>query len=122
MSRSQLEIALDALRESAPAVPSDPKEADLAPWRARIDLIDRVVLYLLNQRSDCANAIGHIKKALSMPVYVPSREAEVLKNVRERNPGPLPDDAVVHLFERIIDETRSLERRRYQDESSQGEE
>ena len=30
--------------------------------------------------------------------------------------GPLPDAAVRRLFERVIDETRSLERQKYQDE------
>jgi chorismate mutase len=28
------------------------------------------------------------------------------------NPGPLEDDAIIRLFERVIDESRSLERLR----------
>jgi chorismate mutase len=103
---------LDLLGE----IPSPDDSEDMGPWRSRIDLLDQLILQLLNERSRCATEIGHIKKDLGMPVYVPSREVQVIRNVRENNPGPLPDEAVEHLFERIIDETRSLERRTYQAE------
>jgi len=99
-----------------PAIPDDPTRADLRPWRDRIDEIDRVILHLLNERSRCANVIGHIKKKLALPVYAPRREEEVINNVMTANEGPLPDEAVRRLFERIIDETRSLERQKYQDQ------
>ncbi len=98
-----------------PAVPALPGTEDLAPWRRRIDALDRIVLVLLNERSECANIIGQIKKKLGMPVYVPSREDEVIRNVFESNPGPLSNEAVRRLFERIIDETRALERQKYQE-------
>ena len=92
-----------------------PTEGDLLPLRARIDEIDRQMLLLLNERSHFANTIGHIKKQLEMPVYVPTREQDVLNNVTSANEGPLDNSAVRRVFERIIDETRSLERRKYQD-------
>lgn len=112
----------DAARPgAAAALPSDPSVDDMTPWRDRIDAIDRQILALLNERAQCANAIGAIKKELGMPVYVPSREEEVLSNVTEANRGPLTSDAVRRLFERVIDETRSLERRTYQTPSQSGE-
>ncbi|GAB5518952.1 MAG: hypothetical protein RhofKO_12030 [Rhodothermales bacterium] len=97
-------------------VPESPTPDDLKPWRDRIDALDRTILQLLNERSTCANRIGAIKKKLDMPVYVPSREEEVLRKVADANNGPLPDVAVRNIFERIIDETRSLERRKYQND------
>jgi len=108
---------LSPLGSSLPAVTDAPNPADLAPWRHRIDALDRAVLALLNERSRCANVIGQLKKKLSMPVYVPSREEAVLQNVFDSNPGPLSNDAARRLFERIIDETRALERQKYQDEA-----
>lgn len=93
-----------------------PEDADLPEWRDRIDAVDELVLALLNIRSVSANEIGRIKKERNIPVYVPKREEEVLRHVMSVNPGPLPDTAVKRLFERIIDETRSLERRNYQEE------
>ena len=82
----------------------------LAPWRARIDTIDRALVALLNERAACAAEIGRIKHAAGLPVYAPRREADVQRNAAGTNAGPLPADAVQRLFERIIDETRSLER------------
>ena len=83
---------------------------DLAGWRKRIDEIDQQLVKLLNERSQCAVEIGHLKKAQNLPTWQPQREADILKNVVATNPGPLDDAAIRRLFERIIDEARSLER------------
>lgn len=97
-----------------PTVPDLPSEDDMDPWRDRIDALDRAILQMLNERAVCANVIGRIKKQLMLPVYVPAREEEVLRNVTESNAGPLSEAAVRRLFERIIDETRSLERQMHE--------
>jgi chorismate mutase len=78
--------------------------------RARIDEIDARLVALLSERAACALAIGHLKRALQMAVYQPAREKEVLTHVCGLNPGPLDDEAIRRLFERIIDEARRLER------------
>ncbi|MFN3596624.1 MAG: chorismate mutase [Rubricoccaceae bacterium] len=109
-----LPAALDALRETLCTPPPDPSlrpspEA-LVPWRDRIDALDRAVIALLNERARCAAAIGHIKQQLGVPVYAPRREEDVLANVCAANAGPLSEAAVRRLYERVIDETRSLER------------
>jgi chorismate mutase len=78
--------------------------------RKRIDGLDEALVRLLNARAACALEIGRVKKELELPIYQPSREAEVLGHVQEINPGPLDDGAIRRLFERIIDEARRLER------------
>ena len=65
---------------------------------------------LLNSRSACAVEIGRIKRRLGLPVYSPEREAWILERVMRENPGPLEPMAVRRVFERIIDESRRLER------------
>lgn len=79
-------------------------------WRRKIDEIDRRLVELLNQRSRCALEIGRLKRAAALPLYQPDREREILENVEAANPGPLPDTAIRRLFERILDEARSVER------------
>jgi len=83
---------------------------DIERWRKRIDTIDDQLSRLLNSRSACAVEIGKIKRALGLPVYSPEREAEILERVSRENPGPLDHTAVRRIFERIIDESRRLER------------
>lgn len=82
---------------------------DIAEWRRRIDAVDQQILKLLNERTQCAVEIGRYKKEQNLPAWVPEREAEILRNVVKANSGPLEDAAVRRLFERIIDEARSLE-------------
>ncbi len=78
--------------------------------RRRIDDLDRRLLELLNERARCALWIGEIKRRMGRAVYDPGREAEVVRRAAEGNGGPLEDEAVRRLFERILDESRRLER------------
>jgi chorismate mutase len=80
--------------------------------RDDIDRVDEVLVRLLNERARVACEIGQLKKALGVDVYQPEREKQVLAHVRGiAAEGPLGADAIARLFERIIDEARSLERR-----------
>ena len=78
--------------------------------RLQIDELDTRLVELLSRRAACALAIGHEKKLSGLEVYQPSREAEVISHVQQINPGPLDNEAMKRLFERIIDEARRLER------------
>ena len=83
---------------------------NISDWRQRMDEIDRKLVELLNERSQCALEIGRLKQAAGMPIYQPARENEVLSNAARNNRGPLTNAAIRRLFERIIDEARSAER------------
>jgi chorismate mutase len=78
--------------------------------RVRIDQIDDQLMKLLNSRSACAVEIGRIKRRLGLPVYQPEREKWILDRVEKNNPGPLDSGALRRVFERVIDESRRLER------------
>ena len=82
----------------------------LAALRRRIDELDRRLVELLNERSQCALEIGRLKQQEHLPLYQPDREREVLENAERNNQGPLTNAAIRRLFERIIDEARSAER------------
>ena len=88
----------------------------LADCRRRIDVLDVQILALLNERTKIVEEIGKIKEALGLPIYEPRREDDVFKNVVSNNEGPLPPEAVKRLFERIIDEMRTLQRMRRETE------
>jgi chorismate mutase len=83
---------------------------DLEVWRIKIDEIDLQLVKLLNDRARCATEIGKVKLTLGLDAYSPRREEEVMKNVTTCNAGPLSTQAIRRLFERIIDESRSVER------------
>ena len=83
---------------------------NISDWRRRMDEIDKKLVELLNERSQCALEIGRIKQEQGIPIYQPARENEVLSNAESNNQGPLSHAAIRRLFERIIDEARSAER------------
>ena len=89
-------------------------------YRRRIDRLDEELVRLLNERAACANEIGRLKDQAGMEVYQPGRERTVLEHVRRVNAGPLADVAMIRLFERIIDESRRLERLGDADEPDNG--
>jgi chorismate mutase len=82
----------------------------LEELRNRIDALDRQLVELLSERARAALMIGHLKAATSLPVYEPAREKVIYANVRAANKGPLPDIELTHIYERIIDVMRALQR------------
>lgn len=86
------------------------EEKTIDDWRIRIDEIDEQLVALFNERARCAIEIGHIKRRLGLEVYSPKREAEVIAHVTQANSGPLDGEAMQRLFERVIDESRRIER------------
>ena len=78
---------------------------------------------LLNVRVACAVEVGRLKHEAGLAVYQPDREAQVLSGVRRAATelaGPLTAEAVVRIFERIIDEARRAERQKGKDGDDAG--
>lgn len=93
---------------------SDWGMAKLAECRTLIDDVDLKLLTLLNERTRIVQEIGEVKQNLTLPIYEPKREEQVFENITSHNQGPLPNDAVKRVFERIIDEMRSIQKQRMQ--------
>lgn len=83
----------------------------LKPLREQIDTIDAQILDLLNRRARVAQEVGHVKAETNAPVFRPEREAQVLRSVAERNPGPLLDTDIQTVFREVMSACRALEKR-----------
>lgn len=83
----------------------------LKPLREKIDSIDAQLLDLLNQRARVAQEVGHVKSETNAPVFRPEREAQVLRSVAERNPGPLLGSDIQTIFREVMSACRALEKR-----------
>ncbi|MBI5087012.1 MAG: chorismate mutase [Acidobacteria bacterium] len=94
-------------------------QAALDLLRKTIDEVDLRILKLFNERARIVEKIGDIKKVAALPIYEPRREDMVFQNVLSGNGGPLSEAAVRRLFERIIDEMRTLQRERMAKEKGQ---
>jgi chorismate mutase-like protein len=87
----------------------------LEDCRRRIDDLDLRILALLNERTAVVQQIGEAKQSLDLPIYEPRREDAVYANVTGHNNGPLPPESLKRIFERIIDEMRTVQKRRMLD-------
>lgn len=83
---------------------------DIADWRKKIDEMDLKLVELLNERATAAQEIGKLKRNTKTPVYEPEREKLIFENVRKANRGPLPDNELRHVYERIIDVMRNIQK------------
>ncbi|MGA3262154.1 MAG: chorismate mutase [Bryobacteraceae bacterium] len=92
----------------------DEARPQLDELRVLIDGLDRDIVKLLNDRMRVVEDIGRIKRLAGLPIYEPKRESEVFANVIASNGGPLPPDGLRRVFERIIDEARTVQRQRMQ--------
>jgi chorismate mutase len=84
---------------------------DISDWRKKIDELDEQIVALISKRAEAAKAIGELKRTVSLPVYEPGREQAVFDHVRGVNPGPLADTEMQHIYERIIDVMRTLQKK-----------
>jgi chorismate mutase len=83
---------------------------DIDAFRTKINQLDDELLRIFNERAALALEIGAVKKQLDLPIYDPKREKLIFQRMQEKNQGPLDNSAIIRLFERVIDESRSLER------------
>ena len=80
---------------------------ELGALRARIDAIDDALLKLISERAGIAQEVGRAKKGEK--IYRPEREAQIVRRLREQNPGPLAGDAVERLIREVMSACRALE-------------
>lgn len=80
--------------------------------RKTIDQIDLDLLELLNRRASLAQRIGELKQSADPggEVYAPARESGHLRELVEKNGGPLEARAVTGVFREVMSACRALER------------
>ncbi len=75
----------------------------LAQLRQRIDEIDAEIQALIAARARCARDVGAAKGLTeTVDFYRPEREAQVLRDVIQRNEGPLRDEEIVRVFRELM--------------------
>ena len=84
----------------------------LAVIRARIDEIDAAIQQLVSERAESAAKVAGIKQQQGEKghFYRPEREAQILTAVKERNNGPLSDEALTGIFREIMAACLALEK------------
>ena len=79
--------------------------------RAQIDEIDNDLVELFNKRMALSAQVAEYKKANNMPIYVPSREREILRDVATKS-GPEMANYARVLYSMIFELSRSYQSKR----------
>jgi prephenate dehydrogenase len=81
----------------------------LETFRAEIDIIDKQLIMLFNERAKLVAAVGEWKRANHRPIYDPGRENLILEKVQALNQGPLPNTIICKLFTDLVTNFRQWE-------------
>ncbi len=90
------------------------QETQLSALREEIDAIDQQVMELISQRARCAQRVAEVKhetlaEGEKVVFYRPEREAQVLRGVMEKNPGPLSGEEMAKIFRQVMSSCLALE-------------
>jgi chorismate mutase len=81
----------------------------LARQRAKIDALDARITALLNERARVVLEVGRIKRQTGLAVVDQKRAEEVLQRIASANRGPLPNENLRRIYERIVAEMTAFE-------------
>src|SRR5436309_285786 len=87
--------------------------ASLKSLRSQIDKLDLQIVKLINERASVATEIGRQKNDQGEDIFSPTRETEVLENVKhanEKHKGPLGDECIKAVFREIMSGSRALQK------------
>jgi len=85
-------------------------EEALARHRQKVDVLDRQIVSLLNERARIALEIGRIRQRERIPPSsARGREEEVVRNAMVQSVAPLSPEAAKRIYERIISEMVAIQ-------------
>ena len=76
--------------------------ASINEHRAIIDVLDKQIVALLNERQSHALAIRALKPEAHLSLFDPRREEEIINNLQQYNEGPLYPDNLREIYTTIL--------------------
>lgn len=108
MSKKYLNISLKEIEK----LNQDEKNQLLGKLRDEVDKIDAGIAELLIGRIKLSIQIGSIKKSLGLTTYDARREDQIEDTLRKLSENPEISKSLKRIYERIIDESRAIQRER----------
>ncbi len=78
--------------------------------RKKVDILDKKLIGLLNERAEATKKIGKIKINTGKSIYAPEREIEVLRKVTNLSKGPLKKGALEAIYREVMSASLALEK------------
>ncbi len=84
-------------------------EKKISDLRIKIDNIDEEIVTILNKRAEIVHQIRLLKQQAKKSLFDPKREEEIYKKIFEKNTGPLFNENLQEIFEKILQCMKSFE-------------
>ncbi len=81
---------------------------DIRKFREKINIIDRKIVDLLEERVSVVMQIGHVKKKTGKNVFYPAREKQIIDRVMQSR-RKFPEEALSNIYNQIFQVSRGLE-------------
>ena len=78
------------------------KKERLKELRSQMTQVNEKITHNLNAFFEISNKIGQVKDEIGIPHFDPVRESEMLREIREKNRGPMPYDLMKRIFKDIF--------------------
>ena len=82
----------------------------LKDLRDKIDIVDKNILDLLNERANLSIQIIKEKKKNNLPVFDPEREKKIFSKMYNDNQGPLLNKQLELIFQAILKVSRNIQK------------
>ena len=105
-----LEHLINKIENELDKLSAEERNEILRKLRDSIDDIDKQVVHLISKRTLLAVLIGRVKRSMNLPTYNPQREKEISERISSYVEEPLRKEAVLRIYERILDESRAIQR------------
>jgi len=105
-----MENILNKIENELNSLSTKEREEILKRLREEVDEIDKLIVPLLSKRTLYSVMIGRVKRAMNLPTYSPEREKEISKKINTYRNEPLSKEALLRIYERIIDESRAIQK------------
>lgn len=85
-------------------------DARLEKNRGRIDEINNLLIFLLEERFNISKQIGEIKKEIGMEVLDTKREEIIIENITNKLEKSEYTDEILKVFLTILDESKKIQK------------
>ena len=78
--------------------------------RNELDLIDKQILVLLENRMDIIRKVGQVKSELDIPIEDIEREREIIKRLTDYSHNKLSDRQLIRIFKAVFQSSKNKQK------------
>ena len=104
-----MENIISKIKNELESLSIEERKEILLKLRDNVDDIDKELVHLISKRTLHSVLIGRVKRSMNLSTYNPQREKEISERISSFVEEPLSKEALLRIYERILDESRAIQ-------------